>query len=334
MGGRGNATATVSLQNRSTDPDAAHEFTQVLSRDHVHVGKDSCADCEELVRRHPVTERSPASTSAGESRYETLKALAEGDPARRQGRLAGVRSGNAPGRAGKDAPPPPENEGSAQSANRWHTAADWCEGVQRRIRQPLRLNCVSEKRRRGQRDAATKAGNEPSTLPMVLLLDDIPVNAGKQRDWFTCSSPHSWNGSRTRATDGATTSRAHFVRCGCARLPVKRPPRLETAVDLCSASAPTRHILADAGTGSPARLWALYGNSGTVLMPSLCSTLRRAVGDGLSRGRPAPGPAGTAKAPVVLLPGVLRAPTRPPAARQILDMGVGLDGLVGQVETL
>lgn len=302
------------------DPDAAHEFTQVLSRDHVHVGKDSCADCEELRGEHRGDRTVSRHTSWQEKVVaETLKALAEGKSYAQASKDAWRVSGRERTREpSKEAPPPAEKyEGSAQSANRWHTAADWCEVFSGALWQPLEAELRErEKRQRGQRDAATKAGNEPSTLPMVLLLDDIPVNAGKQRDWFVLvAALVEWvPNPRDPMALPRRTVRLRLVR--------GYPSNDHHAWKLLLDEFGQRpdYVLADAGTGLTRAVGGLYGNSGTVLMPSLFH-LRRAVETGLVQRTPGAWTRAGTNAPAVLLPEFsehLRGLRR----RQILDMTV------------
>lgn len=159
-----------------TDGTKPHSFTPALPRDHVHVGAEQCAECDELrgvhrgdiavARRHTWSARIVA---------RGLAKLAAGGSYSQVSQWALRAAGS--GRRSRDGQGTPWSAEQSASKNSWHVAADWVE-----VFGPVVFETVDQKLRRaeaearGRIDAAREKG-EPVTQPLVWLLDDVPVYA-------------------------------------------------------------------------------------------------------------------------------------------------------------
>lgn len=281
-----------------------HSFTPELPRDHVHTGHDSCAECEEFRGTHR-GDRSVARRHSWSARLvaEALKDLAEGKSYAQISREARRVTGRTRTRKPEDEGDAGSGQrqvrakyvGSALSANAWHTASDWVEAFA-----PVLWDDLEPRMRAA--DAAARATNDallgdgkPMEQPMVLLLDDIPINAGPRRDWFV------------------------LVAAQVVWVPVRRGSQLpgrQIRLRLVRGYASNDHhawkllldelgyrpdfVLADGGKGLVKAVEDLYGGQ-VPLLPSLFH-LREAVEEGLLDKTPGARAPARRGAPRALLP--------------------------------
>lgn len=165
---------------------AAHSFVPKLARDHVHTGVDSCTVCEELRGTHR-GDRTVARRHSWSARVvaEALKDLAEGKSYAAVSREVRRATGRTRTRASsKPAGGKVRYAGTALSANAWHTAADWVEAFSPVLWDDLEPRLREADRQARERNDTTIAAGGRPTEPMVLLLDDIPVEVRGRKEYF------------------------------------------------------------------------------------------------------------------------------------------------------
>jgi hypothetical protein len=199
------------------DGSPAHRFAPPLARDHVHTGKDSCAECEELRGTHR-GDRTVARRHSWSARLvaETLKDLSEGKSyaaaSREARRVTGRTRTRKPNAGATRAPAPADakakSAGSVQSANAWHTAADWVEAFS-----PVLWDNLEPRMRaadlvdRGRSDTEAADG-EPLSQPMVLLLDEIPVEIRRRKSYYVLAAAQiEWVSLRPGDPESPKTAR-------------------------------------------------------------------------------------------------------------------------------
>ena len=266
------------------DGDASHRFTWAMPRDHVHTGEDDCSSCEELRGEHRGDRNAARHLTWSEKRVvEALKELAAGKSYAKVSRDAWRATGrNRTRKRGEDEEPPQDRYlGTALSANRWHTAADWVE-----VFSPVLWNHQEgvlreqDKQARAASDRDQKAGRAPSE-PVVLLIDDIPIKSGRKHDWHVLvAGLVQWHppGDDPWALPGRALN-LRLVR----GMPSSDSYAYRLLLDEWG-SRPD-FIVADAGTGLMKAVRDAYGGTGTTVLPSLFH-LRRAITFGLLRKTP------------------------------------------------
>ncbi len=160
--------------------DEYHRFTPALPRTHVHPDSEPCAECEEHrgIHRGDTTVSRRQSWSARVV-AETLRELARGRTyseasvsLRTMTKRRRTRKQTGPAPTGRN-----RSAGTRRSRNAWHIAADWCE-----IYSPVLWDDMDAMLRARtarlslERDRLAGLGQLPAEL-MVLVIDDVPVNA-------------------------------------------------------------------------------------------------------------------------------------------------------------
>jgi len=188
----GKSPAKKRQMYRCTPADGSrpHAFVPELARDHVHTGVDSCVACEELRGTHR-GDRAVARRHSWSARLvaEALRDLAGGKSYAETSRdarrvTARTRTRKPPEKAAGSKRARVKYVGSALSANAWHTAADWVEAFAPVLWEDLEPRLRAE-------EAAARAGNDellaagkPMRHPVVLMLDDIPIQTAVRREYF------------------------------------------------------------------------------------------------------------------------------------------------------
>ncbi|HTU36573.1 MAG TPA: hypothetical protein VMF35_01075 [Acidimicrobiales bacterium] len=167
-----------------------HTFTPPLPRNHVHLGGESCPECEEVRGVH----RGDLAVSRHQSWSsrvvaQALRDLAVGLSYANVSRNA--IEGTQRKRSRADAKRKPEERRNKHlSRNAWHIAADWCE-----VYSPV-LYAHVEQQMRGRAMKAAKTQElqrerGEDVTPRVIVIDDLPVYASGTRQ----------DGSRTAKRD-------------------------------------------------------------------------------------------------------------------------------------
>lgn len=262
------------------DRSVFHRFTPVLPRDHVHASGESCAECEELrgIHRGDPTVSRRQSWSA-RLVAETLRDLSRGatyaDVSQRMRTAAErTRTRKPTGRT------PKGYTGSRLARNAWHIAADWCETYSPVLWEPLHARLLSEATAAAE-ERQTDASSQAGRRPMVVVIDDVPVNARfvdedganvSRRDYFVLVLAEVlWS-----AAAGGRTERSLRLRLVRA-YPSNDHHAWKLLFD--ELGYEPDFIIADAGTGLLKAVGDYYGPS-TALIPSLFH-IREAVEEGL-----------------------------------------------------
>jgi hypothetical protein len=163
------------------DGSAAHSFTPVLARDHVHEGHERCDECDEQRGVHH-GETTAARTHSWNTRLvaEALERLSRGDSYAEVSRWARRVTGTDGKRIRRvwregDLVVPDRSDPSRQRRNGWHTAADWVEAFAPVVFEPVVARLWEQARMERARLDALIAAGKPLDRPQVVLLDDKPV---------------------------------------------------------------------------------------------------------------------------------------------------------------
>ena len=277
-----------------------HYFTWAMPRDHVHTGEDDCSICEELRGEHRGDRNAARRLTWSERRVAAaLKELAGGKSYAKVSRdMWRATERNRTRKRAENADPPEDRYlGTALSANRWHTAADWVE-VFAPVLWDYQESVLREQDRqaRATSDSERAAGRAPSE-PVVLLIDDIPIKSGRKHDWHVLvAGLVQWHpaGADPWALPGRTLN-LRLVR----GMPSSDSYAYRLLLDEWG-SRPD-FIVADAGTGLMKAGRDAYGGTGTTVLPSLFH-LRRAVTFGLLRKTPGAADHGQHNETPMLLP--------------------------------
>lgn len=176
-----------------------HSFTPDLARQHVHVGVDVCAQCEEhrgvhrgeaaVARQHSwsasLVARALEQLASGGSYAEVSRRALASEAAERDRAIAEGRLAPGSRRRRSDAKPRVVvtrrgktrrlSRASVEARNVWHVAADWTEAfapvVWEPVDQRLRTEALDERRRLDK----LAARGLPLFRPQVLVIDDLPV---------------------------------------------------------------------------------------------------------------------------------------------------------------
>ena len=162
-----------------------HAFVPKLARDHVHTGRDSCVECEELRGTHR-GDKTVARRHSWSARVvaDALKDLSEGKSYAAVSREVRRATGRTRTRAATGATTPrTKYAGSALSANAWHTAADWVETFSPVLWADLEPRMLAADLAARDRNDAELATHGRLSQPTVLLLDEIPVETGHRKDY-------------------------------------------------------------------------------------------------------------------------------------------------------
>lgn len=262
---------------RPADGTAAHSFTPVLARDHVHEGNERCDHCDEHRGVHH-GETTSAWSHSWSSRLvaEALERLSRGDSyaevsqwARRLTKTEARRVRRV-WRDGELADPD-RSDAARVRRNGWHTAADWVEAlgpvVFEHVERQLRDRALAE---RARLDALLAAG-QPLDRPQVLLLDDVPVygrrldRAARRDDGFFLLVA----AEQLTAADGVSRPRLRLVRA----MAKSNTAAWRLLFDELGYAPDV--IVADAGTGIGAAIRAHFDPSRTRLVPSLWHVTRK-----------------------------------------------------------
>lgn len=162
-----------------------HRFTPLLPREHVHAGTDSCGECEELRGLH----RGDAAVSrrqAWPARLvaDTLRDLSRGMTYAEASMRVRTLTNRKVLRL-KPGETPEEKKARAESnytdprlaQHSWHIAADWVETFAPVLWDHLDANLRDRTTVALDRRAQLCEDGAPDDQPMVVLLDDVPINA-------------------------------------------------------------------------------------------------------------------------------------------------------------
>ncbi|MBK5224340.1 MAG: hypothetical protein JJE52_15985 [Acidimicrobiia bacterium] len=159
------------------------------------MGTDACEECEELRGLHR-GDQTVSRKQSWSSRLvaETLRDLARGatyaDASIRMRKVTGrtrTRTQPVPGSAR------PTYTGSRLARNAWHIAADWCETFSPVLWGHVEAELVAGNGRDSEERERLWLAGTPNPTPMMVLIDDIPINArfvdedganSSRRDYF------------------------------------------------------------------------------------------------------------------------------------------------------